>query len=412
MSPPTEPTTTPDDDESDDGGIKLFTITIPEGKVEGDQFTYEEEGVRLEIVVPKDKKGGDVMEILIDDNDDDIEAIMVDLGPQMGNLTLNLVTFLDEVGDLAEIIDLEELAAKTGAALAEEGEVAETDEKDDDDSDYIDEEDMDDEIDGTNYMIWPAGVELAQFLSSPYAKPLLEKKRNALELGSGVGVAGMALAAVLAKHGDSPKDTTVTMTDLPVAMSLLTANWKENEERVTNESGITVNTEKYVWGEDNSSKYDLIIGSDLLYNAEDDEEVIGKLTKTFDQCLSEGGSILLATRWRKFDKERVFFEKMDAMGYEFVDAKSRIETLGGTTSGAEEEDSYTFKSSELSWKNFGNPDNEESKKYFADTKFKINEKGDMKPLSDINELDLEVMDEADFDTCELAHIQIYVGYKK
>jgi len=416
-----KPITTEEEEEEEGCGIKLFSIKIPEGKKEGDHFTYtdEEDGVELEIVVPKDKKGGDTMEILIDDGDDDIEAVMVDLGPQIG-VTLNLVTFLDEPGDFCELIDMEELAK---GPKAEEGDVAavaatekDADADDDDDSDYID----DQEIDGTNYMVWPAGIELAQFLASPYAKVLLEKKRNALELGSGVGVGGMALAAALARNSDAPKDTQVTMTDVPVAMSLLTANWKENEEAVKNDSGITVNTTKLVWGDDNdmeAGKYDLIVGADLLYNIEDDDTVIGKLSSTFDKLLNpETGLILLATRWRKFNEERAFFQQMEKLGYEFVHAKKRIADMGGDVSPSDVEESYSFKNAaDLSWQEFGSETSEASKKYFSETKFKTLKEGMeevVKSLSEIDEMDLEVMAEDDFDACELAHIHIYAGYKK
>lgn len=384
--------------------MTLLRVTIPEGKNPGDLFTYtDEDGDEMEVMVPEHLKPGDTYEILIDNGDGEIESVTVELGSHTG-VTLNMCTFLDD-GDLAEVVEEgdDEEGAEAGATVSITELIAEAEEK-------IDE----DELDGTNFMVWPAGVELAQFIASPIAKPLLQNKKNALELGSGCGVGGMALAAALAR-GDDPKSTQVTMTDLPIAISLLDANVEENKEAIIADSGLQTKVSTLTWGDDEQikdigeQKFDLIIGADLIYNSE--PEIISTLSSTMDNLLDpKTGLILFSTRWRKFDEERVFFEEMEKLGYEFVLATSHIESIGGDITATEEEYSSLQKMAGLSWKEYGNKDSPESVNYFSETKVKV---GDgMKSLGEIGEADLLEMGDGDFDECEVAHIQIYAGYKK
>merc|ERR1712232_1105885 len=106
--------------------------------------------------------------------------------------------------------------------------------------------------------------------------------------------------------------------------------------------------------------------------------------------------------------------KMEKLGYEFVQVKSHITALGGKTTlddGDEKQDkAYTGLDTmcELSWQAFGNKEDPESQKYFSETSFKAKD-GVVKSLSDIDEEDLEVMADGDFDDCELAFIQIFAG---
>lgn len=392
------------------GSIRLLTVKIPEDKKPGDVFIYKDEadGEEMQIVVPDEYKPGDTMEILIDDDDDDeIDSVSVFLGPHL-DVTLNMVTFIDEPGETAEILDtINETLDENPKKSSEEGIIA-------------DQEDED--ADGTNFMVWPSGVELAQLIASPSAKLLLDGKKRALELGSGCGVAGMALVAALARRGGcdigGEANTEITVTDLPVAMPLLKANFQENESILVAETGLQTRVEELSWGDDGNmknilgekSKFDLIIGADLLYDPT--KEKIAALTDTMDNLLDPStGLILLATRWRKNDEERGFFQKMDDLGYEFILAKSYIKELGGDDASAQ--DSVEDKNLEecpLSWRDFGNEESEESKKYFSETMFTI--KGVEKSLSQIEEEEMAEMEADVFDDYELTFIQIYAGYKK
>jgi len=376
--------------------IKLITVTIPEGKQPGDIFTYEEDGNELEIVVPEDHKPGDTMEILLnEDDDEDIETVSVFLGHDVG-VTLNMITFIDEFEEIPE-----------GEEAAEQ--------EDNDNEEEEEEEDLEeDEDDGSNSMVWPTGAHMAQFLASPYAKVLLQDKKIALELGSGCGVAGMGLIAALAREED-PRTTKVTLTDLPSAISLLSANLKGNSKTLLIDSGLDANVAKLAWGKEEhikdlgEEKFDLIVGSDLVYNPS--EKTIQALSSTINTLLDpENGLVLLATRWRKPNEERVFFQEMEKLGYEFVLAEEQIKKMGGDSGSEENKEEDSSPKCDMSWQDFGNDKSDKSKKFFSETTFRVN--GKAKPLGEITEEDLVGMDDQDFDDYELVHIQIYAGTKK
>jgi len=379
-------------------GLRLISIPIPADKVPGDEFTYvHEELGEMEVVVPEDHKGGDTMELLLDEDDgEDIGSVEVDLTPHC-DVNLNLVTFAlddDEVG-----LDEKKEEGEGGGEGSD-----------------VEEDDDEDETDGTNFMVWPAGIKMAEFVVSPAAKVLIKDKTSMLELGSGCGITGLATAAALARDGGSNSSARAILTDLPVALPVLTGNIRENEEAVSAGSGLKISAAALAWGDDDQakevlgaaggSKFDLIVGSDLLYSSEKDAMLA--LSKTIDSLLDpETGTILMATRWREYDEERVFFEEMERLGYEFVLASQRSEALGGSVEEVEDPDG---KECALPWQEFGSEKSEASKNYFAETKFEVN--GEERCLSEVGPEDLLGMEEGDFDKYELTHVQIYAGYKK
>jgi len=51
-------------------GLRLISIPIPDDKGPGDEFTYTHEELgEMEVVVPEDHKGGDTMELLLDEGE-------------------------------------------------------------------------------------------------------------------------------------------------------------------------------------------------------------------------------------------------------------------------------------------------------------------------------------------------------
>mmetsp|Transcript_40034 Transcript_40034/g.58895 ORF Transcript_40034/g.58895 Transcript_40034/m.58895 type:complete len:330 (-) Transcript_40034:368-1357(-) len=326
-----------------------------------------------------------MMEILLNDDDENINEVSVVL-PNV-DVTLHMVSFLEESEHFPVVIDEEETA---------------------------NEEDEDDEEDGTNSVVWPAGVKMARLLASPTAKVLLQGKKNVLEMGSGCGISGMGLIAALARSED-PMKTKVTLTDFPSALPLLEANFEENQEAILAESGISANVAKLAWGNEEhikdlgDDKFDLIIGSDLLYKPS--EKIIKALSSTINTVLDpENGLIILAIRWREPDQERIFFQDMEKLGYEFVLVEEHINELGGVTDVEEKKDEDFPMECKLSWQDFGNEKSEKSKKFFSETTFKVN--GETKSLSEISESHKLDMDDKDFDGCESIHTQIYAGYKQ
>jgi len=378
-------------------GLRLISIPIPDDKGPGDEFTYTHEELgEMEVVVPEDHKGGDTMELLLDEDDgEDIGSVEVDLTPHC-DVNLNLVTFT---------LDDDEVGLDEKKEEGTDGEGSDVEEDDDEDG-----------TDGTNFMVWPAGIKMAEFVVSPAAKVLIKNKTSMLELGSGCGITGLATAAALARDGGANSSARAILTDLPVALPVLTGNIRENEGAVSAGSGLKLSTAALAWGDDDQakevlgvaggSKFDLIVGSDLLYSSEKD--IMLALSKTIDSLLDpETGTILMATRWREYDEERVFFEEMGRLGYEFVLASQHSEVLGGSIEEVEDPDG---KECALSWKEFGSEKSEASKKYFEETKFEVN--GEERCLSEVKPEDLLGMEEGDFDKYELTHVQIYAGYKK
>jgi predicted nicotinamide N-methyase len=381
----------------EDGVFKFVSVTIPEGLKPGDSFTFkinDDDEEEMEMIVPDDAKPGETIEVLVageDDEDiiDDI-SVSVALHPSV-NATITCSPFL------LDALDEEGAEVKEGAEEEEE--------------------DDDDEEDGTNMMAWPAGVYLSQFLSTPSAKPIIENKTRALELGSGLGVGGLGLIAAFNRDSESGNKREVVLTDTPAAETLLKANVEVNKGRVVTNDSVDVKVANLTWGNEEDitalgEKFDLIIGSDLLF--ETSEEGIKNLTSTMTSLLKEdSGLVVFSTRWRKADGERAFFETMEKSGYEFILASDYLSKVGAAPISEEEkkEEEVVVEifENKLSWKEFGSDASEESKKYLTETKVDV--AGTMMSLQDITEDHIDEMEEEHFDEYEMRYVQIYVGYK-
>lgn len=154
----------------------------------------------------------------------------------------------------------------------------------------------------TGVGIWPACISLAAVLEQKYARST--SQLNVLELGAGVGVAGIALAKLGA---------TVTLTDNdPAVLSLLQRNIQQN--------GVTARAKvaQLDWAQRESFSscldakgppLDLIIGADLVYGGPLHGEL---LLQTISQLLllfgHPGTSVLLASgsRFRGTDEHAIF----------------------------------------------------------------------------------------------------------
>ncbi len=374
--------------------FKFVSVTIPEGLKEGDTFTFkinDNDEDEMEMVVPEGAKPGETIEVLLADEED--EDILDDI-----SVSVALHPSVDAMITVSPFI-----------------------------LDMVDEEkkgdnDDDEEEDGTNMMAWPAGVYLSQFLSTPNAKPIIDGKTSFLELGSGLGVAGLGLISALNRDADANNKKEVFMTDLPSAQTLLQANYEVNKLRVLKDDNVDVNITSLNWGDDESKKafgeltqekkFDVIIGSDLLYEAS--AESAKNLSSVMTSLLNpDSGIIIFSTRWRKADDERAFFENMESSGFEFVLASEYLTKLGHpptiSDEADEEEAVIEIFENNLSWKEFGSEDSEKSKKYFSETKVKVGE--DMVPIGEIEENNIDDMEEEDFDEYEMRYVQIYVGSK-
>lgn len=140
-------------------------------------------------------------------------------------------------------------------------------------------------------VLWPSAIVLARFLKGLD----LPAGCRVLELGAGVGLAGL----VAAQQGGM-----VTQTDfVPGALALQQANAELN--------GVTgMRHELADWRNfDLSRKFDLIIGSDILY----EPKLHGCLGEIFRGCLEEKGTVILADPSREGGK--IFIRSLLAEGF-------------------------------------------------------------------------------------------------
>ena len=156
----------------------------------------------------------------------------------------------------------------------------------------------------TGGVIWDSGVILARYLCQ---MPSLCKGKRVLELGSGTGVAGLTAAACGADF--------VLLTDLRIGVDLLKENVQHNKlnDRVrvsALEWGNSTHIQhaRNVLQESNKRGFDLILGSDVLY----DSKQIGHLMSTVDALAAEGSDIFIAAPSKNCRNSNLsHFERID-----------------------------------------------------------------------------------------------------
>jgi predicted nicotinamide N-methyase len=123
------------------------------------------------------------------------------------------------------------------------------------------------------FLLWESSVALSRWLA---VRPELVRGKRVLELGAGVGLAGLVAQSLGAS---------VTQTDhLPEALALSQLNATEN--------GIEgVRRQQADWHSwDHAEHYDVILGADILYET----EMQSALSSIFRRNLTPDGSVLLA----------------------------------------------------------------------------------------------------------------------
>ena len=126
--------------------------------------------------------------------------------------------------------------------------------------------------------LWPAAIALAHEIA---ARPDETRGRHILELGAGTGLPGIVAAS---------RGAGVVQTDRhPAALSLCRLNAERNRATtVEHRLGDWV-----LW--DDATRYDWIIGSDILYAA----AMHPRLAHIFDSNLAPGGRVLLSDPFRR-----------------------------------------------------------------------------------------------------------------
>ncbi len=137
--------------------------------------------------------------------------------------------------------------------------------------------------------IWDASIVLADCL----ARMPVDKTRNVLEIGCGMGIAGI----VAASFGHR-----VTLTEYnDDALNFVRANALEN----LTQEGSFPEIRRLDWNSPEIAEpFDMIVGSEVVFKEEDFEP----LSRLFDRCLKPSGEVILAERVR--ETSIGFFRKM------------------------------------------------------------------------------------------------------
>jgi predicted nicotinamide N-methyase len=334
---------------------RTVSLEIPPDAAPGDSLCFVVDGIELELCVPEGARPSDLLEISVGGSPV-LSSFREEATVERNN---------DEVTRVPLANDKTLVLSHQIPIRKEETKVPNSE-----------------NADGTHAVAWPAGLELVNCIQESRSSDLeqvIKESGSVLELGSGLGVVGLAMAVAT-----DNKTKTICLTDCQSAMPLLEHNVEQNQHLIAR--NVTFHTRSLNWEQqdnEDAQKFDLIVGSDVLYNI----NLISALVATLKRHTKK--FILLATRWRKPDLERRFFEDTN----EFVDWKLV--------------DLLTCK---LSWKDYGNPTNSESNAYFWQTTVAVN--GILKPLAEISEEDTTQMCKEEHDAWERLQIQVYIGKVK
>ncbi|MBW2216296.1 MAG: methyltransferase domain-containing protein, partial [Deltaproteobacteria bacterium] len=137
--------------------------------------------------------------------------------------------------------------------------------------------------------IWEASIVLSEYLAGIAPEP----EKRFLEIGSGMGIAGI-VASSFGHH--------VTLTEYnPDALNFARANAEKNLSSTNADFEIV----QLDWNKPNlEGSFDFIFGSEIIYNDRDYQPILG----LFKRFLKPGGEIILAERVRKTSIE--FFRQI------------------------------------------------------------------------------------------------------
>jgi predicted nicotinamide N-methyase len=256
-----------------------------------------------------------------------------------------------------------------------------------------------------------------------------------LELGAGLGCLGMALACNHNLPQSVAHSLQFTLTDYPTAIPMLQANVERNQnvfylaaptdqnENTNSNRNISILCQALDWNESlpknnkddtfptlsssssSSSSFDVIVGSDLLYNVKQ----IPALIQTVNHLLERNsGIILLLVRWRKPELERVFFAE--------TSREHNIHWTVVTTYDDDDDDDNDndrgFLPCRLNWNQVGDPNCDLSNQYFG-SGVQISVNGNPpKVLADITGEDANQMTKSECDQWGRAHMQVYRGQRR
>ena len=408
---------------------RSISLQVPPDAEAGDVLSFVVDGSEIDIPVPLGSKPGDILEIQVggvefDDGDrEDTEGAVTIDTHEDDSLTVSLS-------------NKRKLHFSTIIASQQDTELTKNQEA---------ERRIDD---GTRAHLWPAGKAMTQFLgsseglaviqsifpaptaadpdkansgtvSSSISKSRQNNELSVLELGSGLGVVGLAFAASV-RSSLLPVGK-VVLSDVQDAMELLQHNILRNKSILdaTIVEAIpllwkTQQEEEEEWRrrrqqqqqqassieETLTAQYHLLLASDVLYNA----EIIPALLSTVKRHLTtiSNSGLILGVRWRKPEIERSFFRALEGWhGKQWHLVHTRH--------------------CPLSWESYGNPKDDSSNQYFHQTMISVQGKphslaeimtsqgGNEESPKDVDAQDLlEAMNDEEAVAFENCHIQVYL----
>ena len=382
---------------------RTISVQVPESAAEGDTLTFQAEGKELEICLPQGVSPLDVLQIQVEvDSKEEGE----------GETTSDSDKQNDKSAAVSSINSISEIQLSSGQTLTFDVSPPERQGKSDSIPPETSKSHSQPDDDGTHAMIWPSTrilvsnkenlwdwVGLKEITTSSHASIRI------LELGAGLGCLSMALACHVSGMSDNDRRLycAFDLTDHPSALPLLKANVEKNralwsKDDTSTKRSLSIDCKPLDWNDhlqDNQPKYDVVVGSDLLYNVEQ----IPALIRTLDALLSDtGGIVLWIVRWRKPDLERAFFEET-----------TKRHHIRWTLIKEEMGESQSLQlPCHLNWDEFGDPANDRSNKYFSGG-LQISVNGSPRSLVDITENEANRMTELEYEQWERAHIQVYRG---
>ncbi|KAE9044058.1 hypothetical protein PR003_g4403 [Phytophthora rubi] len=147
---------------------------------------------------------------------------------------------------------------------------------------------------GQQAKVWDCALVLSKFLTNDaYFPPDFFVNKRVIELGCGIGVPGLAAAALGAKE--------VVLTDMDVAIPWIKANIERNQTLGCISDN--VRAEALMWGENaplESLQFDVILCSDLVYG---EHNISQKLVQTIVQ-LSHPDTLVISAHEARFAGDR------------------------------------------------------------------------------------------------------------
>ncbi|KAG6618696.1 uncharacterized protein IUM83_01502 [Phytophthora cinnamomi] len=163
---------------------------------------------------------------------------------------------------------------------------------------------------GQQAKVWDCALVLSKFLTNAaYFPPDFFVNKLVIELGCGIGVPGLAAAALGAKE--------VVLTDMGMAIPWIRTNIERNQA-LGCISG-NVRAEALMWGENaplESHQFDVILCSDLVYG---ERTISQKLVQTIAQ-LSHPDTLIISAHEARFagDRGGSFFELLSEKHFDVV----------------------------------------------------------------------------------------------